>query len=204
MYVDEQDKKLQERMKSEGKVMISKSDFLGFVEKYFLEQYNLNGNFDFIEVSYKFFDKDYQIFSANEGRIVNRPQERKVRKDVPSFITKEGYEKLKKLGIIYEPGFPAKINIPGLIKKEDMEKEVKKILNVNDDELVIITREMMENILKENGYSDIFYDHYYYSIMDRPSYNIYAKPIEKEENVSKKDTIIKSDRRSLEREDDER
>lgn len=184
MYMDEQDRKLQERMKAEGKIKIPKGDFLEFIKKYFLEHYNLNGEFNFITVSYRFFDEQHQVFDLNEGKWINRPEERSVAKDFPSFITKEGYEELERLGI-YRPGIPERMNIsiPGLIEQEDVDEEIRKI--INNDGVVVITTDMMEDVLRENGYTDIFYDHYFYSIMDMPSYNIYAKPLERESIIAR-------------------
>lgn len=175
--MDEQDRNIQERMKREGKVQISKDDFRKFVANYFLKHYNLEGNFDFATVDYKFFDKEHKVLDLNEGKLVNRPERREVSSLIPFFITKEGYEKLQKLGM--SNPYEVKIKIPGLIEIQNLYNEIRKI--VNTDGAVIITPKIMENILRENGYTDIFFDHYNYSMMYQPSYNVYAKQLERDD-----------------------
>ena len=54
-YMDENDKKVQEQMKAEGKVKIS--NFNKMVEDYFKSKYNIDGSFEFLYVEYEFFDK---------------------------------------------------------------------------------------------------------------------------------------------------
>lgn len=183
MYMDEQEKRLQERMKNEGKEIIPKNVFLDFVKKYFLEHTGLKGNFDFITVSYKFFDKQHQVLDLNNGGIwINRPEERRTEKDIPFFITKDGYEKLEELGINH-PNIPErmKVYISDLIEQQNLYEEITRILG--NDGIKLITPEIMEEILRENGYTDIFFDHYFYSQMDMPNYNVYASLCERENIV---------------------
>ena len=179
MYMDEADKKFQERMKKEGKIKIPKEKFSRFVQEYFAENFNLQGNFDFITVHYEFFDEEHQVFNLNEGKWVNRPENRKVTTEIPSFITQKGYDELEKEGI-FNPHIPERINFfieDSIIKKENLIEELTK--KIPSKEIVFISRDMMESILKKNGYTDIVFDHCFYSMMDMPSYNVYAKPLEK-------------------------
>ena len=95
-YMDENDKKVQEQMKAEGKVKIS--NFNKMVENYFKSKYNIDGFFEFLYVEYEFFDKNHQVYSLDTGQYVSRPENRKVRTMLPFFIEPNSRSEERRVG----------------------------------------------------------------------------------------------------------
>lgn len=163
-YFDERDKIIQEQMKLEGKVKVS--NFNEMVKDYFKNKYNVDGCFNFLYVKYEYFDEDYQIFNLNTGQYVSRPENREIRTMLPFFTEQNIIDDVRTFSL----------NIPGIIDVDNLNSE---ILNIAPKGVRLVTCDEIEEILFNMGYEEPFFDHYFYSGMDYPSYNLYAKPIKK-------------------------
>jgi hypothetical protein len=160
--MDEKNKKIQEQMKAEGKVKVS--HFNDMVSNYFKSKYNLTGYFKFLYVEYKYFDENHQVYSLDIGQYISRPENRKVRTMFPAFIESNSIDDVRMFSV----------NIPGIIDINNLPSEIsgrlpKGVRFISDNEI--------KEILFNNGYEEPFFDHYFYSMMDYPDYNLYAKPI---------------------------
>lgn len=160
-YMDENDKKVQEQMKAEGKVKIS--NFNKMVENYFKSKYNIDGTFEFLYVEYEFFDENHQVYSLDTGQYVSRPKNRKVRTMLPFFIEPNSIDDIRSFSL----------DIPGIIDINNLTSEVTSRL---PEGVKFITDNEIKEILFSEGYEEPFFDHYFYSIMDYPDYNLYARP----------------------------
>lgn len=163
-YMDEKDKKIQERMREEGKVKIS--NFNEMVENYFKVKYGKEGRFSFLYVDYEFYDKDYKIYSYDVGGYVSRPQNRKIRDLLPFFIEPKSIEDVRRFTL----------KIPGIIDINNLDSEISSCL---PNGVTFITDSQIKEILLNEGYVEPFFDHYFYSMMDYPSYNLYAREVSK-------------------------
>ena len=161
-YIDEKDKKIQEQMRQEGKVKIS--NFNEMVKKYFKSKYNKEGYFEFLEVEYEFYDKDYKIYNLDIGDYVSRPKNRKIREMLPFFLEPNSIDDVRMFSL----------QIPGII---DINNLFSEISNRLPNGVTFITDSQIEEILLNEGYTEPFFDHYFYSLMDYPDFNLYAKPI---------------------------
>ncbi len=161
-YMDENDKKVQEQMKAEGKVKIS--NFNKMVEDYFKSKYNIDGSFEFLYVEYEFFDKNHQVYSLDTGQYVSRPENRKVRTMLPFFIEPNSIDDVRCFSL----------DIPGIIDINNLTSEV---ISRLPEGVKFITDNEIKEILFNEGYEEPFFDHYFYNMMDYPDYNIYARPI---------------------------
>lgn len=160
--MDNQDKKIQEQMKQEGKVKVSNFDEM--VKKYFKSKYNKIGEFEFLYVEYEFYDKDYKVYNLDIGEYVSRPENRKVKKLLPFFLEPNSINDVRMFSL----------QIKGIIDVNDLILEVSNLLPKG---VTFITDNQIEEILLSEGYQEPFFDHYFYSSMDYPDYNLYAKPI---------------------------
>ena len=158
-----EDERIIKQMEEEGKVKVP--NFRKMVKDYFKEEYNKDGSFDFISAEYTFYDPDHKVFSLEEGKYVSRPENRKVRDSIPIFIEDPKID-LRTLSI----------KIPGVIDYDKLDEEVAKELPKG---ISIISWDEIDKILDREGYTEPLFDHYFYSIMDYPSFNVYAKPKEK-------------------------
>lgn len=163
-YMDERDKRIQEQMKQEGKIAIPNFDKM--VENYFKTVYSKEGCFNFLFVEYEFYDKDYKIYNIDMGCYVSRPQERKVRDLLPFFVEPGAIEDVRTF----------LLRIPGIIDINNIDSEISNIL---PEGVTYITYNQIREILLNEGYVDPFFDHYFYSMMDYPSYNLYAREVSK-------------------------
>ena len=161
-YMDEKDKKIQEQMRQEGKVKIS--NFNEMVKKYFKYKYNKEGYFEFLYVEYEFYDKDYKIYNLDIGDYVSRPQNRKIREMLPFFLEPNSIDDVRMFSL----------QIPGII---DINNLLSEISNRLPNGVTFITDSQIEEILLNEGYTEPFFDHYFYSLMDYPDFSLYAKPI---------------------------
>ena len=163
-YMDEKDKAIQERMKQEGKVIVP--NFEEMVKNHFKSKYNKEGYFAFLYVEYEFYDKDYKIFNLNIGDYVSKPQNRKIKTLFPFFIEEDAINDIKTFSL----------KIPGIIDINNLSSEIS---NRVPDGVTLISDNQINETLLEAGYEKPFFDHYYYSPMDYPGYNLYANPIVK-------------------------
>lgn len=164
-YMDDKDKKLQEQMRQEGKVRVP--GFHEMVKKYFKSKYAKEGSFEFLYVKYEFYDKDYKIYNLELGEYVPRPQNREIRELLPFFVEPNSIDDARMFSL----------QIPGLIDVNNLNSEISSRL---PNGVTLITDDQIKEILLNEGYSEPFFDHYFYSMMDYPSYNLYAKPITKD------------------------
>lgn len=153
-------KSLEEQMRLEGKILVEGFDEI--VQEYFRKKYNKVGEFRFLYVKYEYYDEDYQVYNVDIGDYVVRPENRKVQLLLPFFI---------------EPGAIADIRsfcleMPGIIDCNNLDSEIKKRL---PEGLTFINQDEMAEIFLTAGYTDYFFDHYMFSMMDYPAYNVYAK-----------------------------
>ncbi len=156
-----EDEKIKKRMEAEGKVKVS--NFREMVKTYYRDKYNKKGDFEFVTVNYEFYDKDYKVFNLDKGQYIHRPQKRKVKTLVPFFIDASSNIDLRMFSI----------DIPGIININNLISEISKLA---PKEMTHITDEEIIEILDGEGYTDPFFDHYFYSIMEYPGFNLYAKP----------------------------
>lgn len=161
-YMDNQDKKIQEQMKKEGKIKISNFDEI--VKKFFKSNYDKEGYFQFLYVEYEFYDKDYQIYNSDIDDYVSRPQNRKIRQLLPFFIESDTMIDARMFSL----------QIPGIIDVNNLDLEISNRLPKG---VTFIPVNKMNEILLNEGYEEPFFDHYFYSMMDYPDYNLYARPI---------------------------
>lgn len=161
-YTDENDKRIQEQMKAEGKIKVS--NFNKMVENYFKSKYNIDGCFEFLYVQYEYFDKFYQIYNLDTGQYVSRPKNRKVKTMFPFLLEPNSIDDVRTFSL----------NIPGIIDINNLTSE---IISRLPKGVKFITDNEIKEILFNEGYEAPFFDHYFYSIMEYPSYNLYAKPI---------------------------
>lgn len=161
-YMDEKDKKIQEQMKAEGKIKVSHFDDM--VSNYFKSKYNITGYFEFLYVEYEYFDENHQVYNLDIGQYVSRPENRKVRTMFPAFIEPNSIDDARKFSI----------DIPGIIDVNNLPSEISSRLPKG---VRFISYNEIEEILFNNGYEEPLFDHYFYSPMDYPDYNLYAKPI---------------------------
>ena len=166
--MDEKDKKIQEQMRQEGKVKIS--NFNEMVKKYFKSKYNKDGDFEFLYVEYEFYDKDYKIFNLDTRDYVSRPQNRKIKKMLPFFLEPNSIGDVRDFSL----------QIPGIIDINNLISEISSRL---PNGATFITDNQIKEILFNEGYTEPFFDHYFYSSMDYPDFNLYAKPIIKSKNM---------------------
>lgn len=155
------DSKVEAQMHLEGKILVE--GFAKMVEEYFKNKYGKIGNFEFLYTNYEYYDEDYQVYNVDIGDYVVRPENRKVQSLLPFFI---------------EPGVISDIRsfcleIPGIIDRNNLDSEIKKRL---PEGVIFINQEEMAKIFLNAGYTDYFFDHYMFSMMDYPAYNVYAKP----------------------------
>lgn len=160
-YMDEKDKKIQEQMRQEGKVEII--NFNEMVKKYFKSKYNKEGNFEFLYVVYEFYDKDYKVYNLDIGDYVSRPQKRKIKEMLPFFLESNSIDDIRTFSL----------QIPSVIDVNNLSLEISCRLPKG---VTLITDSQIEEILLDNGYEEPYFDHYFYSMMDYPSFNLYAKP----------------------------
>lgn len=168
-YMYGKDKKIQEQMKSEGKIKIS--NFNDMVKNYFKNKYNVNGYFEFLYVEYKFFDENHQVYNLDIGQYVSRPENRKVRTMLPFFIEPNSIDDIRTFSL----------NIPGIIDINNLNPEILRRLPKG---VKFITDNEIKEILFNAGYEEPFFDHYFYSTMDYPNYNLYAKPTIKKHAIN--------------------
>ena len=161
------DKRIQEQMRQEGKVKIS--NFNEMVKKYFKSKFNKEGYFEFLYVEYEIYDKDYKIFNLDIGDYVSRPQNRKIKTLLPFFLEQNSIDDVRTFSL----------KIPGIIDISNLNFEISSRLPKS----ILITDNQIDEILLENGYTEPFFDHYFYSLMDGPDFNLYAKPIIKSKNI---------------------
>lgn len=161
-YMDNQDKKIQEQMKNEGKIKIP--NFNEIVKKFFKSNYDKEGYFEFLYVEYEFYDKDYQIYNLDIGDFVPRPQNRKIRQLLPFFIEQGTTIDARMFSL----------QIPSIIDINNLDSEISSRL---PEGITHITINQIKELLYNEGYEEPFFDHYFYSGMDYPSYNLYARPI---------------------------
>lgn len=164
------DENFDKKMKAEGKVKVS--DFSSMVKKYFKNNYNIDGRFAFLYVNYEFFDENHKIFNLDLGRYVSRPEKRKVRDLLPFFLEPNTINDVRYFSL----------DIPGIIDINNLNFEILKRLPKG---VKLIRVEEIYDILASEGYTDPIFDHYFYSMMDYPNYNLYAKPIVKSNIVKK-------------------
>lgn len=161
-YMDENDKKFQEQMKAEGKVKVS--NFNKMVESFFKSKYNIDGYFAFLYVEYEFFDENHQVYSLDTGQYVSRPENKKVRTMLPFFIEPNSIDDIRSFTL----------DIPGIIDINNLTSEV---ISRLPEGVKFITDNEIKAILFNEGYEEPSFDHYFYSMMDYPKYNLYARPI---------------------------
>lgn len=182
-YMDNNDKIIQEQMKAEGKVRIL--NFNNMVENYFKSNYNINGSFEFLYVKYGFFDKDHQVYSTNAGQYVFRPRNRKVITMLPFFIEPNSIDDVRKFCL----------DIPGIIDINNLTLE---IITRLPEGVIFITDDKIKEILFNEGYEEPFFDHHFYSVMNYPGYNLYAKPTIKNNGRNAQMVKRKTFRRNIE------
>lgn len=163
-----QDREIQEQMMQEGKIKIS--NFNKMIEKYFESKYNKRGYFEFLYVEYEFYDENYKIYNLDIGDYVSRPQKRKIKTMLPFFIEPDAIDDIRTFSL----------KIPGIIDIDNLNSEISNHL---PNGVTLITDSQIDEILLNEGYTEPFFDHYFYSLMDYPSFNLYAKPIAKSKNI---------------------
>ncbi|MBR3210242.1 MAG: hypothetical protein IKF82_08300 [Bacilli bacterium] len=163
-----QDREIQEQMMQEGKIKIS--NFNKMIEKYFESKYNKRGYFEFLYVEYEFYDENYKIYNLDIGDYVSRPQKRKIKTMLPFFIEPGAIDDIRTFSL----------KIPGIIDIDNLNSEISNHL---PNGVTLITDSQIDEILLNEGYTEPFFDHYFYSLMDYPSFNLYAKPIAKSKNI---------------------
>ena len=168
VHMDEKDKKIQEQMKAEGKIKIS--NFNEMVKNHFKSKYNVDGYFEFLYVEYEYFDKNHQIYSLDLGQYVSGPENRKVKAVMPFFLEPNSINDVRRFSL----------EIPGIIDINNLTSE---ILSKSPNGVRFITDNEIKEILFNEGYEEPFFDHYFYSMMDYPDYNLYARPILKDKKL---------------------
>ena len=163
-YMDEKDKEIQERMQKEGKVLVP--NFNEIVENYYKSKYNKEGYFAFLHVNYRFYDDNYKVFNLDTNSYVNAPRNRVVKTLLPFFIEPNAIDDIR----IYE------VQIPGTIDVNNLANEVTTSV---PEGVTLLYSDNIQEILLNEGYEEPFFDHYFYSQMDYPSYNLYARPVVK-------------------------
>lgn len=175
--MDSQELRIQEQMKKEGKIKITNFDEI--VKKFFKSEYDKNGYFEFLYVEYEFYDKDYQIYNMDIGDYVSRPQNRKIKQLLPFFIEQNTVIDARRFSL----------QIPGIIDINNLNTEISNRL---PEGINLITINQIKDLLYNEGYEEPFFDHYFYSCMDYPSYNVYARPILKTKSyIADADTVQK-------------
>ncbi len=167
-YMDEKDYAIQRQMKEEGKIKIS--NFAEMVKKYFKSKFNKDGYFSFLFVEYEFYDKNHKIYNINIGDYVSRPENRQVKTLLPFFIEANTIDDIRTF----------LLKIPGIIDVDNLNSEIS---NRVQNGITLITDNQIDEILQEENYEKPFFDHYYYSPMDYPDFNLYAKPIIKDDII---------------------
>ena len=150
-YMDNKDKKIQEQMKREGKVIVS--NFNEMVKKYFKSKYKKEGNFEFLYVEYEFYDKDHKVYNLDIGDYVSRPENREVKTLLPFFLEPNSIDDVRMFSL----------QIPGII---DINNLMWEISNHLPNGVTFITDNQIKEILLNEGYVEPFFDHYFYSSMD--------------------------------------
>ena len=110
-----------------------------------------------------------QIFNLDIGDYVSRPQNRKIRTLLPFFIENNSIDDVRSFSL----------KIPGIIDISNLNSEISSRLPKS----ILITDNQIDEILLENGYTEPFFDHYFFSLMDYPDFHLYAKPIMKSKNM---------------------
>ena len=162
-YMDRKDERIQERMKQEGIVILP--NFKEMVKDYYKSKYDKDGRFEFLKVEYEFFDKDYKIYNLDIGDYVSRPQNRRIKELLPFFLEADSVS----------DAYEFNLQIPGIIDINKLNSEITSHL---PNGVTLIPDSEIEDILLNEGYTEPFFDHFYYSTMYFPSYNVYAKPID--------------------------
>ena len=161
-YMDGKDKSIQTKMAQEGKVKISNFDEM--VQNYFKSKYNLEGYFSFVSVVYTFYDKNYKVYRLDTGTYVSGSQNRSVKDFVPCFIEPNCIDDIRTFSL----------TISGVIDIDHLDLEISKQLPKG---VTYISDNKIKEILWEEGYKEPFFDHYFYSMMDYPDYDVYARPV---------------------------
>ena len=159
-----EDQKIVMKMKQQGKVKVNGFDKM--VEKYGNEKYGKKGWFDFVQVNYEFYDKNHKVYNVDQQKMIHRPENRKVSELLPFFFETDSVDDVRMFSV----------EIPGITDIDHFDEEILKYLPKG---VHYITEDEISQILLNEGYTEPFFDHYYYSIMDCPNYNLYAKPIGK-------------------------
>lgn len=161
-YIDEKDKEIQDQMRKEGKIKIS--NFNEMVKKYFKSKYNKEGDFEFLYVEYEFYDKDYKTYNLDINDYVSRPQNRRIKTLLPFFLEPNSISDVRTYSL----------QIPGIIDINNLIFEISSLLPKG---VTYITDSQIKEILLSEGYDEPFFDHYFYSTMDYPDFNLYARPL---------------------------
>ena len=168
VYINYSDERILERMKQESKVQIS--NFNEMVKNYYKSKYDKVGDFEFLYVQYEFYDKDFKIFNLDIGDYVSKPQNRVIREMMPFFLEPNSINDVRTF----------KLQIPGLIDIDNLNSEISSHL---PNGVSYINDNQIKEILLNEGYTEPFFDHYYYTLMDYPSFNLYAKPIDLSKDI---------------------
>ena len=170
--VDKTSQEFYRKMMLEGKVKINSKVFEQYVESYYRDNYDIDGKFVILMVQYEHFDRNYKVYDSVEDDYINMPKNRKVIDLLPFLIT-SGFD----MNIISS----GLIKVPGIIDDSELFNKVEEVI---PDGIIMISRDTLKEVSLENGYGEPIFEHYFYSYMDYPGYNVFAEPIEMKKNCN--------------------
>ena len=163
-YMNDKEKIIEKEMLNAGKTKIENFDEI--VQNFFANNYNIEGKFKFLYVEYMYYDENHKEYNIKQDKYISNPQYKKVKQLKPFLISKSMN--------LNEKEFILKIE--NLVKIDNLEEE---IIKNNKDDMMLITDSQIKEILYEEGYENPYFEHYFYSTMDHPEYNLYASLVEK-------------------------
>lgn len=151
-------------VKSEEVVKLNKEKFLKIISEYYQKNYNINVIFDFLPMIYEYIDERLVYDYSLENDII-LSKKKTVNAYLPCLIEKNSYEYYKSRNIV----------ISGIIKIDNLDEEIKKVL---PREIIRIHNLEIENIFRVLGYSRPLYNWFYDSKAKVHDYNVILKKID--------------------------
>lgn len=135
---------ISEIIKKERQIRLTQSQFSKIISEYYKKQYNLNGVFEFLPISYEYIDNRF-VYDYSLGRDTVISLKKRVNSFFPCLIDADAYEHYKGYSVV----------IPGAIRTEKLNEELKNILPLD---IIIISNDDIEHIFSDLGLSSPLYD----------------------------------------------
>ena len=148
-------------IKQDGKIKLTQSQFSNIISKYYKKQYNLNVVFKFLPISYECLD-EHLVYDYSLGMDTVTSLKKKINSFIPCLIDLSMYEQYKNY----------KISILGVIKNNELNDELKRVLPL---EIIVIDNSDIEHIFNDFGLSIPLYDFFYNGESEELEYSANVK-----------------------------